>query len=356
MSDNFDSTDTGDNSDIEATDVGDDNDVSDVSVTNVSDENAITEISIINEEDFVEENISVLDSKDANITISTTETLDVSDNSSKEFFEVNEATNSKSVEITEDIVNNTFSIIGKMENLSPEEKVEKMQMIYTQLSAEAKREVTVPARVEFLDEKTPFDRYGKPNYKWEGKMGFEGPPKQTSLKEGMTLDRYGSNKGNYVCEVKNGVPQEYNSRALPYLENPEMYHQYEVVRNMDDIAQRIENLSIEEIEQIEIQRNMDKPEEEKLTDEQIKAVAQDRYINIQFDVQTSINRANQMAKDNGWDVNYYEIAPLQGKIKESFAYVDENGQEVKMGGGEQIVLPASIDTLMYLGYLEEKHG
>ena len=134
-----------------------------------------------------------------------------------------------------------------------------------------------------------------------------------------------------------------------------MYHQYEVTKDMDEISQRIENLTIEEIEQIEKQRDMEKPEEERRTDKEIRSDAQERYINIQYDFQTSINRANQMAKDNGWDVNYQEIAPLQGKIKECFSYLDKNGQEVQMGGGEQIVLPASIDTLIYLGYLEEKH-
>ena len=34
--------------------------------------------------------------------------------------------------------------------------------------------------------------------------------------------------------------------------------------------------------------------------------------------------------------------------------VDENGEVHKKGGGEQICLPASVDTLVYLGYMKEK--
>ena len=68
--------------------------------------------------------------KSANTTGETNESCYKSDTIESSSTDENEATNSKSVEITEDIVNNTFSIIGKMENLSPEEKVEKMKNLF----------------------------------------------------------------------------------------------------------------------------------------------------------------------------------------------------------------------------------
>ena len=62
------------------------------------------------------------------------------------------------------------------------------------------------------------------------------------MKEGQTLevgkiiDRYGSTFGKYVSPE--GTP--YEQRALPYLENPNAYHKYKVIRP-------IENVTISEI-------------------------------------------------------------------------------------------------------------
>ncbi|MCC8014810.1 MAG: TNT domain-containing protein [Eubacterium sp.] len=346
----FDSTDVSNSSNTDAGDTSDNISVRDTGDTEISVESGPLEISTgeVETANLESQNVSAFDLNNEAISLSPIEDIEISADSS-ENSEIEETN-----EISAETARNSFSEIGKAENLTTEEKVSSMQKIYETLSPEMKSEVTVPAKAEFLNKEQPFDKDGRPNYNWEGNMGFESPPQQTTLKEGMTIDRYGSEQGNYVCEVKNGVPQDYNSRALPYLENPEMYHQYEVVKSMDDFSQRIENLSVEEVQNIEIQKDLQKPEEERRTEDQIKSDAQERYINIQYDVQTSINRANQMAKDNGWDVNYQGAVSLKGEIKECFSYTDENGNEVKMGGGEQIALPASVDTLTYLGYLEEK--
>jgi hypothetical protein len=53
-----------------------------------------------------------------------------------------------------------------------------------------------------------------------------------TLDTGKIIDRYGNQRGSYVSPV--GVP--YNQRALPYVENPNAYHQYEVVKPIENIS------------------------------------------------------------------------------------------------------------------------
>lgn len=266
-------------------------------------------------------------------------------------------------------VNETLRNIG-LSGMSPEEKVAAMKTVYNSLPEGAKENIYIPEDARFLDPKEPFNSFGEARFQWRGNSGFDGPPEQCTLRPGQVVDRYGSESGLYVCEVKNGVPIDYDSRALPYEENPEMYHQYEVVKDFTDFKSRIEHLSVEEIEQMEIQRDLAKPENERRSPEQIKEDAEDRHFIIMWDV----------AKANGWQSPYKEddlltpdgkfrdggldsmvetihkgdLSPLKGKIAECFSYVDENGIEHKKGGGEQIYLPASVDTLMYLGYVKEK--
>lgn len=252
-------------------------------------------------------------------------------------------------------VNETMRNIG-MSNMNPEEKVDAMKTVYDSLPDGAKENIYVPSDVRFLDSETPFNEEGYPNYQWEGNMGFEGKPEECQLSPGQVIDRYGSENGSYVCEVKNGVPQDYDSRALPYEENPEMYHQYEIVKDMDDFKSQIENLTVEEIEQIEIQRDLDKPEGERRSPEQIKEDAADRYTAIIYDAENTSLKMYDAASKNGWQNDYKEaeLVPMKGNVKEAFSYVDKNGEVHKKGGGEQICLPASVDTLVYLGYMKEK--
>lgn len=252
-------------------------------------------------------------------------------------------------------VNETMKNIG-LTDMSPEEKVDAMKSVYDSLPEGAKENIYVPSDVRFLDPETPFNEDGYPNYQWEGNMGFEGKPEECQLSVGQVVDRYGSENGSYVCEVKNGVPQDYDSRALPYEENPDMYHQYEIVKDMDDFKSRIENLTVEEIEQIEIQKEADKPEGERRSPEQIKEDAADRYAAIICDAENTSLKMYDAASKNGWQTDYKEaeLVPMKGNVKEAFSYVDENGEVHKKGGGEQICLPASVDTLVYLGYMKEK--
>lgn len=273
-------------------------------------------------------------------------------NGIKEHGEGTEAEKSEAIRAN---VNETMKNIG-LSNMNPEEKVDAMQTVYAGLPEGARDNIYVPSDVGFLDPEAPFDEDGFPRYQWEGNMGFEGEPEACQLSPGQMVDRYGSESGTYVCEVKDGVPQDYDARALPYEENPDMYHQYEIVRDMDDFKSQIENLTVEEIEQIEMQRDLDKPEGERRSLEQIKEDAADRYTAIIYDAENTSLKMYDAASKNGWQDVYKEaeLVPVKGSVKEAFSYVDENGETHKRGGGEQICLPASVDTLVYLGYMKEK--
>ena len=281
----------------------------------------------------------------------------------------NELSETEKSETIKANINHTMREIG-MSDMKPEEKVSAMKQVYGSVPEGCAKNIYVPADAKFLNESKPFDTEGRARYDWKGDLGFEGETEACTLKSGQVVDRYGDENGAYVCEVKNGVPQDYDSRALPYEENPEMYHQYEIVKDMDDFKSRVENLTVEEIEQRELQSEQSKPESDRRSPEQIREDAEDKYFAIIYDV----------AKTNGWKDEYDEtqlltddgklrdsglesmketiknedLSSTKGKIAESFSYTDEEGVEHKRGGGEQIYLPASVDTLVYLGYMEEK--
>ena len=52
------------------------------------------------------------------------------------------------------------------------------------------------------------------------------------LSVGTIIDRYGNQYGKYTSPV--GIP--YEQRALPYVENPNAYHQYEVLEPIDNVT------------------------------------------------------------------------------------------------------------------------
>lgn len=52
-----------------------------------------------------------------------------------------------------------------------------------------------------------------------------------TLKPGTLIDRYGSEKGNYTAPMGT----DYESRALPYKNNPFMYYKYEVINEIDGV-------------------------------------------------------------------------------------------------------------------------
>lgn len=91
--------------------------------------------------------------------------------------------------------------------------------------------------------------------KWPKADGYvvkedgETPDKsKVSLKPGDVLDRYGSSTGTYTSPVgKTGKGCDYEQRTLPYIENPNAYHQYEVLEDFERLKQRIESCQDQEL-------------------------------------------------------------------------------------------------------------
>ncbi len=56
--------------------------------------------------------------------------------------------------------------------------------------------------------------------------------KPADLKAGQVIDRFGSNGGRFTSPVDNGEILPFNTRGLPYPEGYQVYHQYEVVKDI----------------------------------------------------------------------------------------------------------------------------
>ena len=81
------------------------------------------------------------------------------------------------------------------------------------------------------------DEAGK--IKWPAANGFvvdsAGNPitQPANLKAGQVIDRFGSNSGRFTSPVENGQKLAYDTRGLPYPEGYQIYHQYEVVKDIN---------------------------------------------------------------------------------------------------------------------------
>ena len=54
-----------------------------------------------------------------------------------------------------------------------------------------------------------------------------------NLKAGQIIDRFGSNGGRFTSPVDNGEILPFNTRGLPYPEGYQVYHQYEIVKDIN---------------------------------------------------------------------------------------------------------------------------
>ena len=82
------------------------------------------------------------------------------------------------------------------------------------------------------------DAQGKIKWPPKGTDGFVvdsvGNPitERANLKAGQVIDRFGSNGGRFASPVDNGEKLPFNTRGLPYPEDHQVYHQYEIVRDL----------------------------------------------------------------------------------------------------------------------------
>ncbi|RSI81003.1 hypothetical protein D8855_06775 [Streptococcus mitis] len=83
------------------------------------------------------------------------------------------------------------------------------------------------------------DAQGKIKWPPKGTDGFvldsSGNPitQSADLKAGQVIDRFGSNGGRFASPIDNGEKLPFNSRGLPYPEGYQVYHQYEIVKDIN---------------------------------------------------------------------------------------------------------------------------
>ena len=124
-----------------------------------------------------------------------------------------------------------------------------------------------------------------------------------NLKAGQVIDRFGSNGGRFASPVDNGEILPFNTRGLPYPEGHQVYHQYEVVKD--------------------------------ITKENILKAFNEAPIEMQDAIRSKLSDFNLSIED---------LAEVkQGQIAKVF------GQ----GGGTQIQFKSSIDFYEKLGFLKE---
>lgn len=60
---------------------------------------------------------------------------------------------------------------------------------------------------------------------------------------GDRFDRYGNPRGSFVSPIGEDGPFSYESRSMPYTQNPNAYHEYEWTGDLGDAAARYDQLS-----------------------------------------------------------------------------------------------------------------
>ncbi|MBU3112346.1 TNT domain-containing protein [Clostridium lacusfryxellense] len=120
-----------------------------------------------------------------------------------------------------------FSTIDESSMSKSDKVTEKATLFRKILSQGAKSNAMVVADSTYIDVITG-------DIKWPsnppGGFAINNPPSK-SLMVGTIIDRYGDPLGSYMSPV--GTP--YGERALPYIENPNAYHKYRVIKQIDNV-------------------------------------------------------------------------------------------------------------------------
>lgn len=139
------------------------------------------------------------------------------------------------------------------------------------------------------------------NYCWPDNDGFAEEPHETELREGDLFDRIGDEKGRYVCRIMDGRRVSVDERSLPYyliartLTGEPAYHCYRVIQDFSALKEKISKL------------------------EGFRRAIRDNY---------------RKSKGKIWE----------GTVLASFG---------RKGGGNQLILPLSIEELLDLKVIEE---
>lgn len=243
--------------------------------------------------------------------------------------------------------------IGKDEDLTPHEKVEKMQKEYYDLGDGNRKDIQCIASEKYLDSREPFRDDGRANPLYPEKQGFnmEKGVQPISRENPMpdSIDRYGKSTGTFVAGMKEGESAPYNTRALPNMENPEAYHKYNVDSNhYFEAIDIVADTKPETIDQsVDKMNNMiDAINKENGTD--IEHIASD-------DMKDML--ADYTDYKNDLEKNFPEMSIEDAKYGlsgEAAAWINDRDEKLSNGGAEQEWLPMSVSDFNIIGVMEEK--
>lgn len=214
-------------------------------------------------------------------------------------------------------------------NMTPEAKeklVDDMKQAYDDTPREERGDTLVPEKSEYLkdppiaENKATGERYDDVNYDWPGNGGFEGKPEEVNPQAGDKFDRLGAENGRYVAPLDGDTPQPVESRGLPYhftednIADEPSYHSYEVDRDFGQLQDAINEYNNPEL-----------------------TAEENDFMRGEF--QKEYDR-------NNWPAEEYTHEPgktYYGDIAEAFG----------SGGGTQLELPMSVESLKELGMIHE---
>ncbi|NTV39482.1 MAG: TNT domain-containing protein [Demequinaceae bacterium] len=102
--------------------------------------------------------------------------------------------------------------------------------------------VPVPADRSFVNANGDVDWSGVPHQGFGLDAAGNPITRPTTPQPGEVFDRYGSGDGRFTSPVENGTPYSYDQRSLPWAEDPPSYHQYVVERPFNEIPSAIAEL------------------------------------------------------------------------------------------------------------------
>ena len=242
--------------------------------------------------------------------------------------------------------------IDKDEDLTPHEKVEKMQKEYYDLGDGNRKDIQCIASEKYLDSKEPFRDDGRANPLYPEKQGFnmEKGVQPISQENPMSeaIDRYGESTGTFVSGMKDGESAPFNTRALPNIENPEAYHKYNVDNNHYFEAIDIVTDAKNEI----IDQSVDK------MNNMIDTINDEKSTNISHvdsdDMEEFMNIYNRY-KENLTE-EFPEISTEDAKYGlsgEAAPWVNEQEEQLSEGGANQEWIPMRVVDFKRIGVFEE---
>lgn len=214
-------------------------------------------------------------------------------------------------------------------NMTPEAKeklVDDMKQAYDDTPREERGDTLVPEKSEYLkdapiaENKATGERYDDVNYDWPGNGGFEGKPEEVNPQAGDKFDRLGAENGRYVAPLDGDTPQPVENRGLPYhftednIADEPSYHSYEVDRDFGQLQDAINEYNNPEL-----------------------TAEENDFMRGEF--QKEYDR-------NNWPAEEYTHEP--GKT-----YYGDIAEVFGSGGGTQLELPMSVESLKELGMIHE---